>query len=182
MNILAFWHCFGTHAGESPEDILTRKRHEIRANSGWTLWSFAGRTEATLLTWSAQIRSLTPDRVIVLCSHSKNAVDPKGTPAYASGFRRAASQNWEPIPNSIEVPHPFGKRHTASAFWVSDVFGPKGVPSRCEWFCIGERTWRADSVPTRGEYLLRSGPGTPLRPVSAILELRAPFVVQIRRT
>ena len=39
---IGFWHPFGPHAGESAEEIITRKRHEIEKNS-WTIWSFQFR-------------------------------------------------------------------------------------------------------------------------------------------
>src|SRR5262245_29022138 len=39
---LGFWHPFGSHGRESPEDIINRKRSETDKN-GWTLWSFQYR-------------------------------------------------------------------------------------------------------------------------------------------
>lgn len=179
----AFWHCFGVHAGESPEEILNRKKREIEANSGWTLWSFSGKRPETVELWNAEIQSAHPSRVHALCSKSRNAIDPKGTPAFAREFREVGKECWQPIPEKIKVPHPFGDKAVASAFLVSKVLNASevAIPAEFQWLCVGDRVWRTDSVPTRGEYLLRPGKGTTLRQVSAILELQAPFVVEIRR-
>lgn len=39
---IGFWHPFGPHGQESPEQIIERKREEITVNT-WTLWSFQYR-------------------------------------------------------------------------------------------------------------------------------------------
>jgi hypothetical protein len=44
---LGFWHPFGSHGRESPEDIISRKRSETDKN-GWTLWSFQYRRPEAL--------------------------------------------------------------------------------------------------------------------------------------
>lgn len=179
----AFWHCFGVHAGESPEAILIRKRQEIEANGGWTLWSFSGKRPETVEIWTSEIQLANPSHVLALCSKSRNAVDPKGAPAFAREFRSAGQHFWQPIPESIKVPHPFGDKTVASAFKVSKILNASEVclPSAFEWLCIGDRSWRTDSIPTRGEYLLKPGEGSTLRPVCAVLELQEPFVVEIRK-
>lgn len=178
----AFWHCFGVHAGESPDDIINRKRREIEAN-GWTLWSFNGKRPQTVELWTSEIQSVKPSHVRALCSKSKNAVDPKGAPAFAREFKIIGQQIWQPIPESIKVPHPFGNKVIAAAFRVSKVLHASEItiPLEFEWLCVGDKAWRTDSVPTRGEYLLRPGKGTTLRPVCAILELQEPYVVEIRK-
>jgi hypothetical protein len=181
-NIYAFWHCFGVHAGESPEHILTRKHREITATGGWTLWSFSGKTFTTIEKWRSEIRKASPAHVFVLCSRSKNAVDPKGKPRLAKEFRVTEGSNWLAIPSAIKIPHPFGDRITASAFKVSKVLQESDIklPDKYKWLCVGDNAWRDDNIPTRGEYLLRPGNGVPLRPICAILELRDPFVVEIK--
>ncbi len=178
-----FWHCFGVHAGENPDDILTRKRREIVANGGWTLWSFSYKKSRTIEIWTSEIRESGASDVFALCSKSKNANDPKGQPAYAREFRSTGQQHWQPIPDSIKIPHPFGDKLEATAFYVSNVLYPSEVeiPSEFQWLCVREGDWRLDTVPTRGEYLLKPGKGTALRPVSAVLVLREPYVVEIRR-
>jgi hypothetical protein len=178
----AFWHCFGVHAGESPDAIINRKQREIDANR-WTLWSFSGKRPQTVELWTSEIQSAKPSHVRALCSKSKNAVDPKGAPAFAREFKIVGQQIWQPIPESIKVPHPFGNKAIASAFRVSKILYASEItiPLEFEWLCVGDKTWRTDSVPTRGDYLLRPGKGTTLRPVCAILELQEPFVVEIRK-
>ena len=179
----AFWHCFGVHAGESPEDIIVRKRREIDSNNGWTLWSFSGKKNRTIELWTSEIQLENPSDVYALCSKSRNAVDPKGTQAFAREFKSVGQEIWQPIPESIKVPHPFGNKITASAFRVSKVLRASevSIPSKFEWLCVGDNAWRTDGIPTRGEYLLRPGSGTSLRPICAILELQWPFVVEIRK-
>lgn len=48
-----------------------------------------------------------------------------------------------------------------------------------EWFARGDGLWRNDGLPTRGEYLVRRGTGTRLRPVSAVLQLEPPYLVEL---
>jgi hypothetical protein len=179
----AFWHCFGVHAGESPDDILNRKRQEIDANGGWTLWSFSGKRPETVGIWTSEIQLANSRHVHALCSKSRNAVNPKGEAAYAREFRSVGQEEWQTIPESIKVPHPFGSKSIASAFRVSKVLHASevNIPTEFEWLCVGDKAWRTDSVPTRGEYLLRTGKGTMLRPICAILELQEPYVVEIRK-
>ena len=131
----AFWHCFGVHAGESPDDIINRKRREIDANGGWTLWSFSGKRPQTVEIWTSEIQLASPSHVHAYCSKSRNAVDPKGAPAFAREFRSVGQQLWQPIPESIKVPHPFGRNATASAFRVSKVLhvSEVNISSEFEW-------------------------------------------------
>lgn len=180
--MFAFWHCFGVHAGESPDDILTRKRREI-ADNGWTLWSFSHKTSRTLDRWRVEIKSSGTAAAFVFCSLSRNAVDPKGAPAHVRGYRSPGQLNWQSIPDTIRVPHPFGVRETAAAFVVRGIVDRSewSLPSAVEWLCMGQDAWRSGAVPTRGEYLLRAAKGTTLRPVAAVLELGEPFVVELRK-
>lgn len=184
MRTIFFWHCFGPHAGESREQIIARKQTEIRENGGWTLWSFSGKREQTLEIWREEIHKACPSRILALCSLSRHAIAPHGETALANAFKSAGDERWLGIPPSIAIPHPFGSRAVASAFKVSRIFDPStvAIPSQCEWFCVGKNDWRFDSVPTRGEYLMREvGNGTRLREVALVLELKEPFIVQIRR-
>ena len=183
MGIIAFWHCFGVHAGESPEEILQRKQMEIDATGGWTLWSFSRKTFRTIELWRSEIRRRKPVSVLALCSQSKGAIDPKGTPARARVFRTAEDLNWQIIPYTINVPHPFGEKTSASAFRVSRILSPSDVSITTEfhWLRVKDRIWCDERIPTRGEYLLRPGRGAPLRPIRAVLELQEPFVVEIRK-
>ena len=69
-----------------------------------------------------------------------------------------------------------------SAFRVKKVIRldeiQREFPFSVEWYCFKDEGWRGkkpwrkhDRLPTKGEYLLKHGDGTSLRPVSAILEL-----------
>jgi hypothetical protein len=183
MGIIAFWHCFGVHAGESPEEILQRKQKEIDATGGWTLWSFSRKTFQTIELWRSEIKRWKPVSVLALCSQSKGAIDPKGIPTRARVFRTTEESNWQTIPDTINVPHPFGEKTSASAFRVSRVLSPSDVSITTEfhWLRVKDRVWCDERIPTRGEYLLRPGRGAPLRPIRAVLELQEPFVVEIAK-
>lgn len=187
MDTIAFWHCFGVHAGESRDAILERKEREIQAN-GWTLWSFSKRT---LYPWREQIKKAAPSKVIVYCSDSPKAREPKGCPARASEYQCSEGDPWLRIPEAVSVPHPFGGKVEASAFKVARVVRQPtaGLDDRgFEWF--GSGRWRKEGplpirpgeLPTRpGEFLIRPGGKCKLRKVYAILELAPPYVVMIRK-
>ncbi len=182
-NVMAFWHCFGIHAGELPEDILKRKQREIGLTGGWTLWSFQRRTWQAIESWRSQIRSRMPTSVLVLCSRSPNAIDPQGAPIRAEGFKHRECEDWKPIPDTINIPHPFGDKTCASAFCVSRILSPSEVdiPSNFRWLRM-TGNWSDEPIPTRGEYLLKPGEGVPLRPIHAILKLQEPYVVEITKS
>jgi len=114
---IGFWHPLGSHASEPRDSILARKAREIQDN-GWTLWSFQHRK--TLDLWRNLIQTHNPSRVYVLCSDSPGALDPRGQVGFCRSFR-LHDKEWEMIPPSISVPHPFGSNMHASAFRVKNV-------------------------------------------------------------
>jgi hypothetical protein len=59
--------------------------------------------------------------------------------------------------------------------------GEVSIPERWQWFCVNQKQWRLDSIPTRGEYLLKPGDGTSLRARAAVLQLEAPFFMEISK-
>jgi len=117
---IGFWHPFGPHARERPEDIIVRKRAEIQRNC-WTLWSFQYRRMQTLEMWYRTVVESNPTHVLVICSKG-NGVDPaetldEGIISGCRSYRFVSETEWRPLPRSIEVPHPFkaGKTTIASA-------------------------------------------------------------------
>jgi len=195
MDTIAFWHCFGKHAGEDPDHILERKKKEIQ-KKGWTLWSFSKRKFSTsLYPWREQIKKAAPSKVIVYCSASPKAKDParnpEGCTARASEYQCSEGEPWLRIPESVCVPHPFGEKVEASAFKVARVVFPStaGLDDRgFKWFKVKTGRWRKEGprpgeLPTRpGEFLIRRPGGKcKLREVYAILELAPPYVVMIRK-
>jgi hypothetical protein len=175
---LGFWHPLGPHGHESREDILGRKNREIAANEGWTLWSFQSRT--VIPQWQ-QILADAQLSCFVLCSDSPGAREPRGAITGCAEYRLTEAAPWLRLPEAISVPHPFGHRREASAFVVEDIvrIGADQQPSfGVEWFSAN--VWRTESLPTRGEYLIRRGGASRLRRVFAVLRLRAPYVVWIR--
>jgi hypothetical protein len=183
--LMGFWHPFGPHGKEAPDQILDRKQREIEAN-GWTLWSFQYRLPLTLDAWRREL--LAPDcpAVFVYCSRSRAAVDPASSGRSVEtiscrSYRLIGQDQWQPLPDRVMVTHPFRKGRTqASAFVVQQIIHPVApfVMRPVEWFSRGK--WRKDRVPTRGEYLIRRGGNNPLRSVCAVLELKAPYLAVVR--
>lgn len=178
---IGFWHPFGVHAGESRNDIITRKRKEIIDNNGWTLWSFQNRKNETIDKWVKEIRKR-KQRVFVLCSDSQSAKDPLGGKFYARQYKFADSDKWKKIPSEIKVPHPFGKRNVALAFKVKAIYEPETIiaPGEIKWLCMDGK-WREDSLPTRGEYLIKSGGKCRLRNIHLVLELDDPYIASLKK-
>jgi hypothetical protein len=183
---IGFWHPFGPHGLETPEQILERKQGEIRAN-GWTLWSFQYRTPSSLEAWSRALRTASPSAVpVVYCSNSGRAVDPAKAgvsvrTTECRSYQLTGEDEWRTLPAGVRVPHPFRRaRRMASAFIVQRITYPVEpfTPPVVEWFT--DSRWSQDRLPTRGEYLIRPGGHSRMRTVRAILDLRAPFLAVVR--
>jgi len=183
---IAFWHPIGPAAGETPEEIIARKRAEIEAN-GWTLWSFQHRL--MLKDWYRKLAAAKNNTVFVFCSQGRGAVDPArdGTlnrtiNCNSYRFVRDEDSEWLPIPDGVKVPHPFrqGKK-LASAFVIKQVISPVEHFDRpaAEWFSPKKGPWCRTRIPTRGEYLIRPGGTITMRSVSVILELRSPYLAVV---
>lgn len=180
---VGFWHPFGSHANETPEEILNRKSKEIKEN-GWTLWSFQYRTPESIALWIKEIEILNPSAVLVFCSYSPHAKSPKSATGYCNEYRHPNESSWRPIPDKIEIPHPLGSRAEATGFKVVNVIYPIDhhiYEDNHEWFCIKDSKWRTDPVPTRPEYLVRPGGLIKLRKLHAILKLAYPYIVHLKR-
>jgi hypothetical protein len=175
-----FWHPFGTHAGEGREQIVKRKRSEIEL-TGWTLWSFQFRKSVTV--WQEVLAKLEASRVWALCSDSRRARDPSGRPTPCTFYRLSATSPWCDVPPTIAIPHPMSHGRVACAFVVKAVQiiepASREPPMCVSWYSTQTGTWRNDSLPTRGEYLIRHGGRSCLRPVYTVLELKEPYVVEI---
>jgi hypothetical protein len=182
---IAFWHTFGDHAREPAQAILVRKANEIRAN-GWTLWSFQYRR--MLDDWLRHLTSVPQEKVLVFCSDPCGA-DPRQQVECRS-HRLVGEREWRRLPEKVKVPHSFPSGQTkASAFVVQRVIHPVARFDRpsVEWlsregeWCGGYQSgprWCA-GLPTRGEYLIRPGGSGRIRGVSAILELKAPYLAEV---
>jgi hypothetical protein len=125
---LGFWHPFGSHGRESPEEIINRKRSETEKN-GWTLWSFQYRRPESLNEWYRELSLAKPrGPVVVFCSMGNSAVDPDRpgaltTTADCREYRFVGHDDayWRPVPPLIRVPHPFGPKRTWRPHLLSDV-------------------------------------------------------------
>ena len=171
------WHPFGPHGRETAEQIIERKRQEIDAN-GWTLWSFQYRRPEVLEAWSRRLSEAKDP--VTFCSNSPGAVDPAEIgpptqPISCRSYKPAFHDEWLPFPAAVKVPHPFKNGKTlASAFIVRRIVHPfewAGLPL-IQWLSKGE--WRDKPLLPRGIPYSQRG-GCKIRPVRALLELRAPF-------
>ncbi len=179
--MIGFWHPFGAHGLENRDQIILRKRKEIADNKGWTLWSFQNRPQKTLEKWTKEINKHN-QRIFVLCSDSPDARTPAGKCFYTKKYKAIDTDKWENVPFTVKVPHPFGKKNTAVAFKVKAIYGPEKIqmPKGIKWLCMNGK-WREDDLPTRGEYLIKSGKGCKLRKVYQILELKYPYLTVLKK-
>lgn len=175
---IGFWHPFGPHAGETAEEIIKRKQKEIKAN-GWTLWSFQYRTPETLQTWHREINKKKPKNVLVFCSEGIGATDPKSKAKYCKNYKLVNQPDFQPIPTTIKIPHPLGKKTRGSAFVVKDIIYPVDFSSKSVKWLYQNKEWRADRVPTRSEYLIKPGSGESMRKYRATLVLKSPYLAEI---
>ena len=172
---IGFWHPFGPHGGETPEEIINRKRTEITKN-GWTLWSFQSRN--TLKIWYEEIEKIKPDKVFVFCSEGNGAKDPVGERKYCNFYTPINETVLKEIPTGISIPHPMGKKTKGSAFIVKNIIYPVDTESiPVEWLKNSE--WQITKLPTRPEYLIKLGNGYPMRKFRAVLELQYPYLAEI---
>ena len=128
--------------------------------------------------------------MFVLCSHSPGARDPdlnRGS-LLPTHYQNPHERLWLPMPDAslMKVTNPFRRKGRASAFKVHSVTvlpQPIVPPFGIEWYAKGERRWRSDNLPTRGEFLIRrSGDGScNARRVTAVLELEPPFLATVKR-
>jgi hypothetical protein len=183
---LGFWHPFGSHGRESPEDIINRKRTETDKN-GWTLWSFQYRRPDALDEWCRELSFAKPrGPVVVFCSMGHSTIDPDrpGTLTRTADCRRyrfVGDESGQAVPSLIRVPHPFRPGKTvASAFVVRRVHHPIKLfqPPFVEWFSRGK--WHESAVPTRPEYLVRRGGKIAIRNIRAVLELQPPYLAVVK--
>ena len=191
---VGFWHPFGPHADEKPEEVLARKAREVSEN-GWTLWSFKFFRQETLLLWSSLIDDDDASVVYAFCSDSKpqHSTRPKGNKATAEEYKSITDSDWKPIPDKMKVTfHPAGDG-IATAFMVKQVVllppGQRQLPFLVERFSLKQKKWRSDlsgkhegvlRLPTRNESLIRTGGKVVLPSTQAVLELVSPFVVAVR--
>jgi hypothetical protein len=66
LSPLCFWHPVGPHAGESLEEIVSRKQSEIAVH-GYTLWSFAPAVVDRVLAWRSELRRRGLTTCAVVC-------------------------------------------------------------------------------------------------------------------
>lgn len=185
---IAFWHPFGPHGEEEPDDIIQRKKEEIELND-WTLWSFQNRR--MLGKWYSKLLLEDSENIYAFCSNSKSAKNPKsGKTVDSTHYKLVGMKEWKPVPKHIRSPHPYGEKQRASAFVVRKVIHPveKSFPHTIEWL-DEDGTWRRQRkngdpcLPTRGEYLIRrrrGGANLPKRGIGAVLELKPPYLAYLK--
>jgi hypothetical protein len=183
---LAFWHPFGAHTGESPAKILARKRREIQC-AGQTLWSFQQRP--MLDAWHRVLVDADPSRVLVFCSEGRSSQDPyrpdRSEKADCRDVQLLGEEVWERIGEGrwrgIRVPHSWaiGRRQVASAFVVQSILPPDEDPIPTVQAYHKDGSWQPPRW-WRPDYLIRRAKGIHIPRVSAILELKRPYLARIR--
>ena len=135
--------------------------------------------------WLEQLASVSGP-VFALCSHSEAARDPdqhRGA-LLASHFRHVDDGDWQAMPEQhiMKVTNPFKRQGLALAFKVARVLpvSPQVPPFDVEWYSKGDRAWRSDVLPTRGEFLIRKGGRVRPRRVVAVLELEKPYLAVLK--
>jgi hypothetical protein len=184
-NNLSFWHPVGSHASETLEVIISRKKKEIMER-GYTLWSFSPATFERVSIWREELQKQDMNSCSVICC-GDTTVDPhngKSSIIWAEEMS-VDMKNWTKIPKMTSYHRPANKNGIlASAFMVSNIEVLKEnikVLRPNNWFCVSENGWKSSPVPTRGEYLVR----TPMeadngRAIRLILKVKEPFVIWVR--
>jgi hypothetical protein len=87
-----------------------------------------------------------------------------------------------PEQHIMKVTNPFKRQGLALAFKVARVLpvSPQVPPFDVEWYSKGDRAWRSDVLPTRGEFLIRKGGRVRPRRVAAVLELEKPYLAVLK--
>ena len=177
---IGFWHPFGPHCDEMPDEIIARKRQEIK-NNGWTLWSFKYRKLDTLKAWYEEILKEKPRNALVFCSDGVGAKSPKGRKAYCQNYIPVNDNKSQKVPSNIKVLHHLGERSRGTAFVIQDIIYPVDYKLETVQWLYQKQEWRNDKIPTRSEYLIKAGKGELMRKYRAILVLKPPYLAQIMK-
>lgn len=124
---LGFWHPFGSHGRESPEDIINRKRSETEKMDGRCgHFNIAGQNRSM----SGRELSFAKPRgpVVVFCSRGNSAVDPDRPGALTRTadcreyrFIGDNDAHWQPVPPLIRVPPHSGQERPQRPLLWCDV-------------------------------------------------------------
>ena len=118
------------------------------------------------------------ENVFVFCSEGKGARDPVSERKYCNYYLPIGESVVKEIPIEIQIPHPMGKKSKGSAFIVKNIIYPVDCETTTiEW--LKEGKWQTAPLPTRPEYLIKSGRGQSMRKFRAILELQYPYLAEV---
>jgi hypothetical protein len=132
----------------------------------------------TLSCWCEEIKKAGPETVLVFCSKGKGARDPKSERKLCN-YYEPVGEIRKRIPDGVQIPHPMGNKTKASAFIVERVIYPASFePETLEWL-KKNNGWQTKPLPTRPEFLVRPGKGPVMRPIRAILKLKAPYLAEV---
>lgn len=173
---MGFWHPFGKHGGEEPEEIIKRKREEIK-NVGWTLWSFQFRNTNS---WVEEIVKTGTSNILVFCSDGKGTKDPKSKVKFCNYYAPVNKTEHIKIPSCIKVPHPMGNKTKGSAFIVKNIIYPVTQENiQLQWFYASKKIWQDHRSSTFGEHLIKKGGGKSIGKFQVILELQTPHLAEV---
>lgn len=181
---IGFWQAFGTFGGQTAESIIRSKDAQLAEHS-WTLWSFsAGAQEDTLRSWLDRIDGNDP---WVLLAHSRGAAEPQGK---RTAYRKAREYreldgDWKPIPEEAKTGLHLKPGKLGAAYVVREQsllrFYYDQPDLGLSWYPTSAGSWKRTHLPPRPPtFLIRRGGNARPRLCSAVMKLKAPFLVQVR--
>lgn len=180
---LCFYHPVGCHSGERLEEIVYRKKIDIE-KYGYTLWSFAKVNPIRANKWKSLLLNNFQEECDVICC-GNNTKDPltSGEPYWIKEYSTDLI-NWEKVPDKMTSYQRFPKdnKPVASAFIVDKIeLGNKMIEKPKSWFMMKEDRWEEEqSIPTRGEFLIKYPDDGFSRLVKLILKIHYPFLTWLR--
>lgn len=151
------------------------------------MWSFQFRH--SLGMWFNEINKLQPKKVFVFCSAGGGKDPGEGDNETEnldkhihSMYRPVNEDGFKEMPNDIEVTLPSKtNKGVGSAFIVEKIITSIYYEKWSLDWLKKDGKWQTAPLPTRGEFLIRLGTAQPMRKVRAILELKYPYLAEIKK-
>lgn len=186
MNYI-FYSVIGKHAGKTPQQIIIDKQKELELNEDgkYSLWSAKIDKKSKEQVWKLSEE----DTVYVLCKLNPNAKDPSGDNEIVSAKTMVTPAGEKPIPNGINTTYTKGKKNYQAyvvkkyEFFdkpqIFDLGGYESLLAKGKIVSFKERFQSTYFQNTFGRKnnLLKDHCE---KEISAIMELKYPFVVDIK--
>ena len=181
-----FYSIIGNHAGETPNNIINRKKEEID-RCGYSLWSAKIDKKSVEQVWK-----LTPDNnVIVLCKTNDRARDPvkASNVPYFAQYMLGPNNKSQVIPNGIKASFTKGKNYQAYVVSKYTILEDEEMFDFSNYNTIladntekpfAERFKCRQFQNTYGKKLKRKKIGSCTKQIKVIMTLKYPFVVNLK--